>query len=82
MGLIIQLAMALLTLFQLILLARVLLSWFPNVDRSNPLIRFVYDMTEPVLRPIRNALPRTLMLDLSPIIVFVIIAVLMQFLRA
>ena len=32
-----------LNIFQLILLARVLLSWFPNFDRSNPIIRLIYD---------------------------------------
>jgi YggT family protein len=46
-------------LFELLILARVLMSFFPNVDQSNPLIRLVYDVTEPVLRPIRNLLPHT-----------------------
>lgn len=81
MGLLMQILSAALTVFQLILLARVLLSWFPNVDRSNPLVRFVYDVTEPVLRPIRDLLPRGMMLDFSPLIVFLAISVLMQLLR-
>jgi YggT family protein len=70
----------LLVFFQLILLARVLLSWFPNIDRNNPLVQFVYDMTEPVLQPIRNALPQGTMIDFSPLIVFLIISVLMRLL--
>ncbi len=65
-------------LFQLVLLARVLLSWFPNVDRSNQLIQLVYDITEPVLRPIRNLLPQTGMMDFSPLVLFLIISVLLQ----
>lgn len=65
-------------IYELILLARVLMSWFPNVDRSNPLVQFVYDVTEPVLRPIREMLPQTGMLDLSPLIVFLILQVLTQ----
>jgi YggT family protein len=68
----------LLVLFQLILVARVLLSWFPNVDRSNPLIQLVFDITEPVLRPIRDLLPQGMMLDLSPLIVILILNVLLQ----
>jgi YggT family protein len=68
----------LLWVFELILLARILLSWFPNVDRSNPLIQFLYDITEPVLRPIRDFLPPTGMMDFSPLVVFLIIQVLMQ----
>ena len=78
---ILQLIFYILWIFELILLARVLLSWFPNVDRSNPLIQLVYDITEPVLRPIRNVLPQTGMMDLSPLIVFLIIQVLMRLLR-
>lgn len=81
MTLIFQILITLLSVYQLILLVRVLLSWFPNVDRYNPLVRFVHDMTEPVLRPIREALPRGLMIDFSPLIVFLLISVLMQFLR-
>ncbi len=68
-------------IFELILLARVILSWFPNVDRSNPLIQFLYDVTEPVLRPIREMMPPTGMMDLSPLIVFLIIQVLMTLIQ-
>lgn len=70
----------LLQLFELILLARVLLSWFPNIDRSNPLIQFVYDVTEPVLRPIRQMLPATAGIDFSPLIVILLIQVFMRLL--
>jgi YggT family protein len=71
-----------LQLFQIILLARVLLSWFPNVDRYNPIIRFVYNVTEPVLAPIRQAIPpeRTGMIDVSPIVVILILIVIRQIL--
>jgi YggT family protein len=68
-------------IFELILLARVILSWFPNVDRSNPLIQFLYAVTEPVLRPIREMMPPTGMMDLSPLIVFLIIQVLMTLIQ-
>lgn len=81
MSLLLQILGAVLTVFQLILLARVLLSWFPNIDRSNPLIRFVFDVTEPILRPIRDLMPRGMMLDFSPLIVFLVISVLMRLLR-
>ena len=68
-------------IFELILLARVILSWFPNVDRSNPIIQFLYTVTEPVLRPIREMMPPTGMMDLSPLIVFLIIQVLMTLIQ-
>jgi len=67
-----------LVIFQFILLARVLLSYFPTIDRYNPIVKAIYDITEPVLRPIRNALPQTGMIDFSPLIVFLVITVLMR----
>ena len=70
-----------LTIYQLILLARVLLSWFPNIDRSNPLIRLVHDLTEPVLRPIRDLMPRNMMIDFSPLILFLVINVLLTLIQ-
>ncbi|MFN8376511.1 MAG: YggT family protein [Anaerolineae bacterium] len=81
MSAIVGLITILLSLFQLILLARVLLSWFPNVDRSSPIIQFIFDMTEPILRPIREILPQTGMFDFSPLVVLVVIQLLMTVLR-
>jgi YggT family protein len=80
MNVILSLAVTVLTIFELILLARVLLSWFPNIDRSNAIIQFIFDITEPILRPIRELLPQTGMIDFSPLIVFLIIQVLMRLL--
>ena len=78
---VIQIISLLLQLFELALLARIILSWFPNVDRSNPIIQFLFDITEPVLKPIRDMLPPGGMFDFSPLIVFVIIQVLTTVLR-
>ena len=64
--------------YQLILLARVLMSWIPNLDYNNPIARFLYQATEPVLAPIRSALPQLGGIDLSPLLVFLGISVLMQ----
>lgn len=54
-----------LQVYQLILLARVLMTWMPNLDYSNPIARFLYQATEPVLAPIRSALPPMGGIDLS-----------------
>ena len=64
--------------YQLILLARVVMSWIPNLDYNNPIASFLYQVTEPVLAPIRNALPPLGGIDLSPLVVFLAISVLMQ----
>ena len=63
-----------------IIVIRALISWV-NPDPFNPIVRFLYRVTEPVLRPVRNALPlQGLGLDLSPMIVLLIIYVLDRFL--
>jgi YggT family protein len=59
----------------LLVLGRVLLSWFDPAGRS-PVGAFVISATEPILAPIRRALPRTGMLDLSPLIVLIVLSVL------
>lgn len=67
-----------LQVYQLVLLARVLMTWIPNLDYNNPIARFLYQATEPVLAPIRRALPQMGSIDLSPLVVFLGISVLMQ----
>lgn len=63
-----------------IIIIRALISWV-NPDPYNPIVRFLYRITEPVLRPIRHRLPTWQMgLDLSPLIVILIIYFLQQFL--
>ncbi len=57
-------------IYSYLVLARVLLSWFP-VDRNNQIIDFIYRVTEPILAPFRIVIPLGMMgLDLSPILAF------------
>ncbi|MGA2193006.1 MAG: YggT family protein [Nitrospirota bacterium] len=60
-----------LTAYMWIVIIRALLSWV-NPDPYNPVVRFLYGATEPVLRPIRRRLPMT-GIDFSPIIVIAVI---------
>ena len=63
-----------------IIIARAVLSWV-NPDPFNPIVRFLYRVTEPVLRPIRRRLPTMQMgLDLSPMLVILVIYFLQSFL--
>jgi YggT family protein len=71
-----------LIVYEIILFARVLSSWFPR-PISGPgrtALSALYAVTEPVLRPLRNLLPPiragSLGFDLSPIIVFLVLAIL------
>jgi YggT family protein len=62
-----------------IIIARAVLSWV-NPDPFNPIVRFLYRVTEPVLRPIRRRLPTMQMgLDLSPMLVLLAIYFLQAF---
>jgi YggT family protein len=74
----------LLTVYWVILIARVLASFFP-VPPSGPIrsvMSLVYTLTEPVLRPLRGLIPPIRMgavaFDLSPIIVFVALGILQR----
>ena len=61
-----------------IIIIRALLSWV-SPDPWNPIVRFLHQMTEPVLRPIRRRLPMT-GIDLSPLVVILAIYFLQWFL--
>ena len=78
---VLQIIGLLLQFFRLVLLARIILSWFPKVARRNPIIQFLFAVTELVLRPIREMMPPSGGFDFSPLIVFLIIQVLMTALR-
>jgi YggT family protein len=62
-----------------IIIARAIISWV-NPDPYNPIVRFLYRVTEPALRPIRNLLPmQGIGLDLSPMILLLVIYILDSF---
>ncbi|MFM9104713.1 MAG: YggT family protein, partial [Cyanobium sp.] len=56
-----------LEIYSLILLVRVLLSWFPNMDWSNPVLSTVSSITDPYLNAFRGLIPPIGGLDLSAI---------------
>ena len=69
-----------LVVYMWIIIARAILSWV-NPDPYNPIVRFLYRVTEPVLRPVRDRLPTFQMgLDLSPMVVLLGIYFLKAFL--
>jgi YggT family protein len=75
------LQIALLALW-LLVLGRVLMSWVDPVGRTQ-LGAFLISATEPILAPVRRALPRTGMVDFSPLVVIIVLGILSQlFLRS
>jgi YggT family protein len=61
--------------FNLLLLGRVLMSYI-NPNPSGGIGGLLVDLTEPVLAPIRRVVPPVAMMDLSPIIAFVLLRLL------
>ncbi|MDI6704039.1 MAG: YggT family protein [bacterium] len=67
-------------IYYFLLLARIFLSWV-NPSSYNPIVQFIYGVTEPFLGIIRRFIPlRIGVFDLSPIFAFLIIAFLQNFL--
>ncbi|MCL6635641.1 MAG: YggT family protein [Peptococcaceae bacterium] len=52
-----------------LLIARIVLSWVRH-NPYQPIIRFIYEVTEPYLSFFRRFVPPVGMLDLSPIVAF------------
>ncbi len=59
------------------IILRAILSWFP-IDSRNPLVAFLHDITEPILAPIRQVMPRLGMVDLSPLVAIILIQLVAQ----
>jgi len=77
----------LLQIYVFILFVRLLLSWFPHPPEwARPIYSFLYVVTEPLLRLVRPLVPPLRMgataMDLSPIIVFVVLEILIRILQA
>ncbi|HSO18858.1 MAG TPA: YggT family protein [Desulfosarcina sp.] len=65
--------------FMWIVIIRAILSWV-NPDPYNAIVRFIHNVTEPVLYPIRAKLPINYGgIDFSPIVVFLVIIFLRTF---
>jgi len=69
-----------LTLYMWLVIIRAILSWV-NPDPYNPIVRFIHNMTEPVLYQIRKRVPVSFGgIDFSPIIVVLVVIFLKSFL--
>ena len=56
---------------------RAILSWF-TTSGYNPLLQLIYTFTEPILRKSRQLVPATGGLDLSPILIFIALMLLLK----
>ena len=69
-----------LQIYTFILLIRILITWIPNLDPQHPIVQLLFQVTEPVLEPARKLIPSIGMIDISPIVVFIILGILQDLL--
>jgi len=67
-----ELICSLISVYYIVLFARILLSWFPLQPGTAlaSVASIVYQLTEPVMGPVRRLIPSLGMIDISPIVVF------------
>jgi YggT family protein len=58
------------------IIARALLSWFPNINPHNPAVEFLITITEPILAPIRSVMPRLGFIDLTPMVAIILLQII------
>ncbi len=60
-----------------LIIIRVLLSWVRH-DPYHPIIKFVYDVTDPVMRPFRKIIPAAGGIDFTPIIIIFVLTIVQR----
>jgi len=72
-------------ILNILILIRIILSWV-RIGANNPIVKFIYDITEIFLAPIRNLIAKSpiggpgMMLDFSPLICVLLIDVVSRIL--
>jgi YggT family protein len=84
MILVLQILYTLISVLMLLMFARAISSWFVR-DLSNPIVRFLFEVTEPMLSPVRALMQKLNIgggtFDFSFIIVYLILIVLQEFIQ-
>jgi len=69
------------TLLTYLIIIRALLSWIPSVDYRHPLMSLLIRVTDPILLPVRRALPPAGGFDLSPLVAILLLNLANQLLH-
>lgn len=72
MSLIVDVVSAAFSVYSLLIIGRILLSWIPH-NPYNPVVRFVYELTDPYLNIFRRVIPPFGMIDISPIVALLVL---------
>lgn len=62
---------------ELAILARVIMSWF-RVNPYSPVGQVIYQITEPIMRPLRRIIPPIGMLDVTPMVALVVLQIVQE----
>ena len=72
---------AIIQLLALAIVARALLSWV-RPDPTNPIVRALDVITEPILQPLRQVVPRIGMMDITPMVAIIVLYIIAGMLRS
>ncbi|MEW6541485.1 MAG: YggT family protein [Bacillota bacterium] len=72
MSLIVDVVSTAFSVYSLLIIGRILLSWIPH-NPYNPVVRFVYELTDPYLNIFRRVIPPLGMIDISPIVALLVL---------
>jgi YggT family protein len=72
MGLLVELIQGFVTIVTILIVVRAFWSWVSPFP-TNPAMRLVWKLTEPILAPVRSALPNLGGLDLSPLVAILLL---------
>jgi len=70
----------LLWVLSIAIIGRSLISWFDPAGRTT-IARILIEITEPIVRPIRQIMPQTAMMDFSPLVALLLIFLLQTILK-
>lgn len=65
-------------IYNALLIVRILLSWFPQLNWSNPILSVLSQLTDPYLNLFRGIIPPIGGLDFSPWLAFMLLSFAMQ----
>ena len=77
--LVLQILLTFLRIMMFLIIGRAIFSWF-DPRGTTPVARFLYEVTEPIIAPIRSIMPRTGFIDLSPMVAILLIILLQSML--
>lgn len=72
MSLLVDVVSTAFSVYTLLIIGRILLSWIPH-NPYNPVIRFVHELTDPYLNIFRRVIPPLGMIDISPIVAILVL---------